>query len=38
MPARLNRICVARPDFTTQQLNRHQIARVDSFNFDGDVD
>ena len=38
MSTRIDRACVARPDFTTQQLNRYQIAGGHSFNIDGDID
>jgi len=33
-----NMLGMAGPGFSTQQLNRYRIARVHSFNFDGDID
>ena len=38
MIARLAWVSGTHPGFSAQQLNRHQIARAHSFNFDGDID
>ena len=38
MSTRLSRVGMAGPGFPAQQLNRDQIARVHSFNFDRDID
>jgi hypothetical protein len=34
----VNMLGMAGPGFSTQQLNRYRIARVHSFNFDGNID
>src|SRR4051812_10420550 len=38
MPTHLARVSGDSPDFSAQQLNRYQIARAHSFNFDGNID
>jgi len=34
----VNMFGMAVPGFSTQQLNRYQIARIHSLNFNGDID